>query len=566
MRKGMFIIFLISIIALNLNAWISETSFRMKGLGHNLIGFVNDDYSNLYSNPAYAKNFNDLHIFTNLSNMQTPTANLMGQDVNFIKNKIYPSNLIGAIGQWKSMHLGLLYETNGFGIKGNYKYESIDEDYNSYEDEWYTDYNNEEYSAETNFGGNTLVALAEFKLSNLPLGLMFRYNSFNANVNYEYSQKRKMTNEEENSIIVSEENESAEFKTENNMYSLTAGTLLGDEDNELSISAGIRPLTLSLNSGFFDEYFDPNYWFDYNPDEDYGSEYYDKDNESIEAEIKGTSLFAEFRKRVKKSSSLYSNILGNVSFASLPLDYSYEDEWTENEIVNHNYYDTLYVQYEDYYHSNQKRSGEGKMNILHFMTGYGIEKHYEQRNTMLALGFKLKAYFISGEINLNPETNHIVSYDISDDNEPDNDYGYIRDITNNEKWEMEGSGSIVTIDIPIGIETNITKNLSLRLGSNSVFPVYAHSSWEGSIKDEPDEIITEYTHGPDAGTTIIEVDPEQGTTTENFSSEIEKAKITLNSYYFGAGYQITDNISIDLLHFAKITDLSSWWFSVSIKL
>jgi hypothetical protein len=42
---------------------IGETSFRMRGMGPNLIGFVNDEYTNLFYNPAYIHHFEGLKVY-----------------------------------------------------------------------------------------------------------------------------------------------------------------------------------------------------------------------------------------------------------------------------------------------------------------------------------------------------------------------------------------------------------------------------------------------------------------------------------------------------------------------
>ena len=75
--------------------------------------------------------------------------------------------------------------------------------------------------------------------------------------------------------------------------------------------------------------------------------------------------------------------------------------------------------------------------------------------------------------------------------------------------------------------------------------------WEDSI---------EYTEGVLEGNQdTIEGDPHD--IEETYDARLLASMV---SYSFGAGYQVNDSISIDLLHFAKLTDLSTWFFSVTI--
>ena len=119
MFTGM-ILFLLSVAGYFEIAYaINKASFRLRGLGTNLIGFVDDLYSDIYLNPAYISRYTGTHIFTNLSNMRgAGTSTLFGQSsAGFNKTGEFPSNLIGVIRGDGIKKWGLFWESSNHELE-----------------------------------------------------------------------------------------------------------------------------------------------------------------------------------------------------------------------------------------------------------------------------------------------------------------------------------------------------------------------------------------------------------------------------------------------------------------
>ncbi|MCX8015043.1 MAG: hypothetical protein N2748_03400, partial [candidate division WOR-3 bacterium] len=89
---------------------IVPVSVRMRGLNPDLVGIVDDEYSDLFFNPAFINKIEGKRVYTNLSNVHN-----LGEDLFFNPN-YYPDmyyNLIGGIISYKAHKLGALVQTGG---------------------------------------------------------------------------------------------------------------------------------------------------------------------------------------------------------------------------------------------------------------------------------------------------------------------------------------------------------------------------------------------------------------------------------------------------------------------
>ena len=78
-------------------ASVSQYSYRILGMGKEVIDFTSDSYSDIYYNPAYLYNENYNNIFSNLSNINKFSNNsLLSTGIHQIDDLIsLPSNLVG---------------------------------------------------------------------------------------------------------------------------------------------------------------------------------------------------------------------------------------------------------------------------------------------------------------------------------------------------------------------------------------------------------------------------------------------------------------------------------------
>jgi hypothetical protein len=115
------------------------------------------------------------------------------------------------------------------------------------------------------------------------------------------------------------------------------------------------------------------------------------------------------------------------------------------------------------------------------------------------------------------------------------------------------------ISIPIGLEMNLTKNFTFRLGANASIPLSFDGSWKRTITDSTNTLISSSGSGP----TIPS--EEKPMFTDEKISNLKGKLINLTTYYFGASYKISNSINIDFLNFADVTNLKTWWLSVVFK-
>lgn len=105
-----------------------------------------------------------------------------------------------------------------------------------------------------------------------------------------------------------------------------------------------------------------------------------------------------------------------------------------------------------------------------------------------------------------------------------------------------------SISLPIGIEKEISDELTLRLGMKKLFSVNKTRTKEAEEKGEVERTII-----TSEGVTTEILEPEVTTS----SSEIKNSSIS-TYYSFGLCYKITDRFRIEFVSFSEILDLSSW--------
>ncbi|MEO0076192.1 MAG: hypothetical protein ABIK19_00775, partial [candidate division WOR-3 bacterium] len=99
-----------SLIIVSVAMAIVPVSVRMRGLNPDLVGIVDDEYSDLFFNPAFINKIDGKRVYTNLSNIHN-----LGEDLFFNPN-YYPAmyyNLLGGITNIKDHKLGALIQTGG---------------------------------------------------------------------------------------------------------------------------------------------------------------------------------------------------------------------------------------------------------------------------------------------------------------------------------------------------------------------------------------------------------------------------------------------------------------------
>jgi len=549
MKKQIIEIFLITVIGSIAFAEISNYSFRMNGLGKELLDFTSDEYSDIYYNPYFINKVEGTRVFSNLSNLSgVMPANFAATDINLLRNTLYPTNLIGGIGNWKGNKVGVIYSTSGFSLKLRNEHSSSSV-YNG------LNLNKDSGDFETKgvLGGRDINLF----YGNQNYGFLVKFSTFSSGL---------MSTETDESIEFTEIGQTHrkwtdkdEYGMMNNTYfmGISAGKVEKTENSEISKSAGIEPAFLNVSikdvSNYLNQYFEMN-------DIDGYKEDYDN-SESIS--VSGWSAFGRYRERYfLNDNSMASKVL-NVSASWVPFS------WTSK---NYSLYESWYSGWEDedyrntFNESNQENEISGSAFIISATGGYGRELSYNETNTKLILGTKLKYFFVyfngSDEPDVIENTYYQVYPNASNNN---NDYGYKSTTNNNESIKISGQSHIWALNFTIGVETKVLKKFTLRLGANTLIPLYSFGNIEFSETDEPNSYYSKITHGPDKGD-INEQTDDAPTYTSNDKSSITSSSANLNSNSVGLGWKINENLQLDILHFSRLTDLGTWWLSLSIKL
>ena len=140
---------------------------------------------------------------------------------------------------------------------------------------------------------------------------------------------------------------------------------------------------------------------------------------------------------------------------------------------------------------------------------------------------------------------------------PDHD-DYTAVTTGSEQWKTRTTGVVRTFTLPVGLEFKIFNPLVLRLGAEHTVTFSDSTTTDDLLRFVPQKIKTTYGDG------VIE--ERMGTNqTRRPSTETEKETTHETEYCYGLGWAATDNLQIDLMGFARLTDLTNWKLSVTFK-
>ena len=121
------------------------------------------------------------------------------------------------------------------------------------------------------------------------------------------------------------------------------------------------------------------------------------------------------------------------------------------------------------------------------------------------------------------------------------------------------TGAISSFSVPVGIEFYLADPVVFRLGARHTLSINDYTTVHDMIDYDPERTRTVRGDG-----TVSEsmIDPgNQAAGSEE--SDTETSPDT--DYFYGIGWQVTDNLQIDLMGFNELTDLSNWKLSATFK-
>jgi hypothetical protein len=127
-----------------------------------------------------------------------------------------------------------------------------------------------------------------------------------------------------------------------------------------------------------------------------------------------------------------------------------------------------------------------------------------------------------------------------------------------EEWLTRTTGTDRVLTAPVGVEFKIVEPLALRLGASPTMTWRDETTVEELTASSP-----QYTHTIYGDSTFSD---QLGDAQQNpGSSETRKTVTYSTGLTYGIGYSPIDNLQIDLMAFARVTDLRYWRLSVTFK-
>jgi len=538
-------------IMLSLSFGLVYESFRYQSTA----GLFEDDYDLLFD-PARICEIQGSRVWTSLSNFVTGNENLFS-------NGSVPYILVGGATKFGKFYPGMVYDhsvtktaqatglldPNGNEIYGDGKLTTIDwndKDSNGIYDQRTIE--TETRSAYNLAKDNNLFVGFGYKMDNLRVGLGYlRVDNKNSltdplnNFTYDYTEEDLTTN---TLTLINRAN----FSGDNNYN-------YGENDLLFSIWKDMDKMSIGLLAGF-------------------GLIGY-SDKASIHGDSAIYTAPADtntFYTRANILDSLNQPQSGNLITVNLRAFYKY------NENAQGRFYLGFLTQslgYGDsaigyYYKTRENIMTQFTWDTTNTITYYdgssnikGIQLGTKQLFTVsdrLKLGFGV-LLTTSSAFDSTIARDTTVSRTVYDDNDgfsydPDD---YVRTIWSSQTWMTKITGTTKAIALPVGIEFYLFQPLVLRLGAQHTYTMDDYTTVTELIQYEPQRTRT-----VDGTGTVTEdlIDPNPEPIG---SDETHKVNTPQTDYFYGIGWNVNDNLQIDIMGFSELTELANWRISATLK-
>jgi hypothetical protein len=185
---------------------------------------------------------------------------------------------------------------------------------------------------------------------------------------------------------------------------------------------------------------------------------------------------------------------------------------------------------------------KAKLNKATFAIGFGLATgNYDQTETH--------------------DRNEATVYRYDELNDPSLPASYVQTSTWGEQWEYNATGAYLAWTFPVCVEFDLTKSIVFRLGARHQIYNYDRTYTE-VLTGGTDLVTIRTTYGD--GTTSIGYTPNPLDEQTGYS-ESWGYRQSYTDYTYGAGWKVTDNLQLDFMGFAKLTDLTNWKLSAVFK-
>jgi len=541
MSKHIVVVLLGIILTAVVASAIVPVSIRMRGMGEGLVGIVDDEYSDLFFNPAAINRITGTRVYTNLSNLHNFGSDLIF-DPEYSPDMYY--NLLGGITTVKHNKIGALLETGGWDITNT-------------SEEFYNERDGVEMTSDTskmmmrykNFNTELDLFWGK-KIDKYYVGAMFGPKLMDGIMEAKYTTIDYYYRHDSMLSYTFDETDSVS-KARVMAYPFILGVISGTHENENSLSFafgydrqnGIIP-TNFINS-IVTNYISTTPWTN-----EIG---FEKMQEKICQGGFFTSLMGRNKRRYEDHSISY---LAGITYIHEPISYEAYD-------TNYSYYTPATGQIEEDFWIDRIK-GSGAMNYLALGVGIGAEKYFSPMGakSLFAIGF-IPSY-INGvnKINYKPETYYEHYYhNFPHEGMPDT-LEYTDDWVSGEHYDIKENFGGLSLSLPVGLETHLTDKLVLRLGaSEDMMLTFKYNTDEMMIDSGSTETIHQTL--PYDTTWTYHTPDEVSQYHYNYTDKLNFVNQT--TYHYGLGYKINDNIELNFLNYGQLTDLRNWVLGVNIK-
>ena len=520
---------------------IVPVSIRMRGMGEGLVGIVDDEYSDLFFNPAAINRITGTRVYTNLSNLHNAGSDLIF-DPKYSPDMYY--NLLGGITTVKYNKIGALLENGGWDIS-------------STSEEFTNNASGNELSSDTNKMmmryKNINTELDLFwgkKIDKYYVGAMFGPKSMNGYMESKYTEISYFYRNDSQLSYEFDEMDSVS-KSHVMAYPFTLGVITGTHENENSLSFAFG---YDRQNGIIPTNFINSIVTDYISTTPWSNETgFEKMQEKIAQGGFFTSLMGRNKRRTEDHAISY---LAGITYIHEPITYEAFD-------TGYSYYTPATGQTEEDMWIDQIK-GSGAMNYFALGVGIGAEKYFSPMGakSMFAIGFIPSYINGANKISYKPETYYEhYSHNFPHEGMPDT-LDYTDDWVSGEHYDVKETFGGFSLSLPVGLETHLTDKLVLRLGvSEDMMLTFKYSTDEMMTDSGSTETFhqtlpydtTIVTHNQD------EIDQQHNTYTDKLHF------VNQTTYNYGLGYKINDNIELNFLNYGQLTDLRTWVLGVNIK-
>jgi hypothetical protein len=138
---------------------------------------------------------------------------------------------------------------------------------------------------------------------------------------------------------------------------------------------------------------------------------------------------------------------------------------------------------------------------------------------------------------------------------------YVQTSTWGEIWEYKTTAADYTISLPVAVEFDLTKKICFRLGATHYIGNYDGTDNE-TLTGGSAVITTETVNGIGTRTVTYAPNPLNDVTGNSRTSQ---GKSSHTNYTYGAGWKVTENLQLDFMGFAQLTNLTNWKLSAVFK-